>query len=188
MVETDLRPRSKAQTSRHICRSAADEGLACKARIAIKRPRWLDEESGSGGFAEDEADDRDDGGVVLNGAFEFEGFVIGAMGTSRVFAAGFGASFVNGAAAGFGMQKFAGFAEERVFRAFEDPSAIHDFRVFACRLFDGNSKMGRQTLDVEISDFDALVDRATEGNAFRAVIMQTRFFGGHGFLLRVRMN
>ena len=42
--------------------------------------------------------------------------------------------------------------------------------------------MRREAFDVEIRDFDAFVDRAAECNAFRAVIMKTRFFTSHGFV------
>ena len=126
-----------------------------------------------GRFSEHEADDGDDGGIVLDGAFETKRIVISAARATWVFAARLGATFVNGAAAGFRMEKLARLTEQRIFRAFEDARAIRYLRVFARGFFDGNSKMRCKAFDIEIRDFDAFVDRATERNAFRAVIMKT---------------
>jgi len=156
-------------------------GLAKRASHArearVQALAWL-RNTLSRGFSVDEAHDRDDGGVFLNGALELERIVISAAGSTGVFAARFGAGFVNRAAAGFRMQEFAGFTEKRIFVAFQNARSVRYFRVFARGFFDGNSKMVCQAFDVEIADFNALVDRATERNAFRAIIMPTRFLGG----------
>ncbi len=136
----------------------------------------------SGRFAKDEADDGDDGGIVLNVAFKTKRIVISAARATWVFAARLRAPFVDGAAAGFRMKKLARLAEKRVFRAFEDARAFRYFCVFTNGFVNGNSKMSSKAFDIEIGDFDAFVDRATERNAFRAVIMKTRFFTSHGIV------
>jgi len=136
-------------------------------------PQCASQRSGSRGLAEDETDDGDDGGVVLNGAFEAQGVVVGAASPTGVFATGFGAPFVDRAAASFRMEKLAGHTEERIFGSFQDARAIGDFGVFTRGFFDGNSKMCSKAFDVEIADFNALVDRATERDAFGAIVLKT---------------
>jgi hypothetical protein len=112
----------------------------------------------SGGFSEDEAYDGDDGGIVLDLAFETKRIVIGATRSTWIFAACLRATFVNGAAARFGMEKLARFAEKRIFCAFEDARAVRYCRVFTNGFFDGNSKMVCKAFDIEIRDFDAFID------------------------------
>jgi hypothetical protein len=128
---------------------------------------------GSSGLAINEADDGNDGRVVLNGPFEAQGIVIGTTSPPGVFTACFGATFVDGAAAGFRMEKLAGHTEKRIFGAFQDARSVGDFGVFARGFFDGNSKMSGEAFDVEIGDFNALVDGATKCNAFCAIVLKT---------------
>lgn len=118
-----------------------------------------------------EAHDGDDRGIVLYRAFEPQGVVIGAARATGVFAAGLGASFVDGAAARSGMKELARLAEEGVLGAFERPRLVDDGRVFADGFFDGNTEMRRDAFDVEVGNFDTLVNRAAERNAFRAIVM-----------------
>jgi hypothetical protein len=141
--------------------------------------RWC---GSSGRLSKDQADDRDDGGIVLNGAFESEGIVIGAARPSGIFATRFGAPFIDGAAACFWMEKLARHAEKRVLGAFQDARSVSDFRVFSSGFFDGNSKMSSEALDVEIGDFYAFVDGAAESDAFRAIVLKSSFFTSHGFV------
>lgn len=151
--------------SQTMCRSAAD---------ALGRRRRT----------EDEAHDGNDGGIVLDGAFESQGIVIGAARAAGVFTTRLGTGLVNGAAAGFWMEKLARFSEKRVLVAFEDAGPIHDFRVLPRGLFDGNSKMRGEPLDIRLGHFDPLVNRAAEGDAFGAIVMKTRFLTGHVFFSR----
>jgi hypothetical protein len=158
---------------------------------AVVAPRCCSAADVSGRRTEDEADDGDDGRIVLDRAFETERVVIGAAGATGIFTTRFGAGFVNGATTRFWVEKLARFSEKRVFGAFEDARAIGHFRVLARGLFDGNSKMRRQPLDIGVGNFDSFVDRTAKGNAFGAIVLKTRFLTSHGFVSRnevVRRN
>jgi len=115
----------------------------------------------------------------LDLAFELEGVVIGALGFAGVIAACFGASFVDGAAAGLGVEELAGAIEEVVFAPAEDTAAVFVDGELLFGLLQGEPEMQSEALDVFLGDLDAFVNGAAESDAFGAIVGDACSCGGH---------
>ena len=113
-------------------------------------------------------------------SLELEQIIIDAAIRVGPVAAGLGASLVDRAAAGLGVEEFAGLAEEGILLAAEDAAAeaVHG-EAFLGDL-GREAKMGREPLHVLRRDLDALVDGAAKCHALGAIVLNARSSGGHG--------
>src|SRR5262249_3761741 len=117
---------------------------------------------------------RHDGIIALLAALEGQQVIVGAARARRKLAADRRAAVVNRAAAGCGIEKFAGFTEDRIRFSAQYLFALPGGRIAPLRGFVINPEVVCQPANVAPGHLNPLVNRATIGRTFGTVVIARR--------------